>query len=380
MDQYSTPYGTEPEQPAWPYGYPPAPPQWPPPYSWEPTPPPSRRRSVLALLLLAVVMVGVGAGVAVAVNAITHGGSGSLATSISQTVVDVNSDLGNGETAAGTGIILSTGGQVLTNNHVIEGALHITVAIAGGSSTYQATVVGDDPTDDVAVLQLSNASGLSPATIGDSSRVNVGDNVTVVGNALGRGGPPTSSSGQVTALNQTITATDENGANPETLTGMIQFDAAIQPGDSGGPLLDSSNHVVGMDTAGSSQGRRQASNVGYAIPIDSAVAIAHQIASGSGGGNIQRGSGPLLGVDVQDSTVPPGALVIDVVSGTPADGAGIQAQDVITDINQTSVTSAASLKTALSSHHSGDSVTVHWVDDNGQAHQASVTLASAPPA
>jgi S1-C subfamily serine protease len=381
MDPYA-PYSAPPEQQAgWPpYGYPPLPPQWPPPFIWEPTPPPSRRRSVLALLLLAVLMVAVGAGIAVAVNGLVQRTSGNLASVVNGSVVDVDSDLGDGETAAGTGMVMSSTGEVLTNNHVIDGALHISVQIAGGSQTYQASVIGDDPTDDVAVLQLANASGMTVTKFGDSSKVNVGDAVTVVGNALGRGGPPSTANGSVVALDQTITATDEDGSNPETLTGLIEFNAGIQPGDSGGPLVDSAGTVVGMDTAGSATGRRTtASDVGYAIPIDSALGIAQQIASGGGNSNIQHGSRPLLGVQAVDSTTPPGASVESVVPGDPADNAGITANDVITAINSTQVTSSASLKTALAQFKPGDTVTVTWVDAEGQQHTASVTLTSAPP-
>jgi S1-C subfamily serine protease len=301
---------------------------------------------------------------------------GVAVTGANAGVVDVTSDLGTGSAAAGTGMVITSNGEVLTNNHVVEGALRITVQIAGTGTTYAAAVLGVDPANDVAVLQIPNVSGLPTVGLGDSTRLSVGDGVTVVGNALGRGGTPQSSSGSITALGQTVTASDPNGANSETLNNMIQFDATIQPGDSGGPLLDRSGKVVGMDTAGAARVRRRtlASNVGFAIPINTAMSIAQQLASS---GAIH---GALLGVRAQDSTNLPGAQVISVEAGTPADNAGIVAGDVITAIGGTSVDSVSALHSAMLQHHSGDRVIVDWLNAAGQQRTATVQLATAPPA
>ena len=148
-------------------------------------------------------------------------------------------------------MVLSSDGKVLTNNHVISGATSISVTDIGNGKTYSAKVVGYDRTHDVAVLQLQNASGLQTTPLGDSSKVSVGDSVVGVGNAGGVGGTPSAAAGTVTALNQTITASDDGNGTSEQLSGLIQVNADIQPGDSGGSLVNSQGQVVGIDTAGS---------------------------------------------------------------------------------------------------------------------------------
>lgn len=373
------PYRTDPPPPpppddGWRYPgnveHPLPPPVWP--YYWDPSPQTSLPRRTVALvvaLLLGVALVG--AGVGVAVSRLTGGGSAVL----SGPVVDVNVALNDGDSAAGSGIVLTTTGEVLTNNHVVENSDHVSVE-TGDGSTFNAGVVGVDPSDDVAVIQLDSASGLPTAKIGDSSRLQVGDSVTAVGNALGRGGTPVATSGHVTGLGETITATDDNGGNAETLSNMIAFDAAIQQGDSGGPLYNSSGQVVGMDTAGSGRLGRPGlgGNEGFAIPINAAIGIARQIASGAPAPNVVRGHRGLLGVTVQDSSSPPGALVATVEPGSPAESAGITPDDVIVGIDGNSVGSVQSLRTALQRHSPGDSVSVSWVTPSGDQHSASVQL------
>src|SRR4051812_24270464 len=210
-------------------------------------------------------------------------------------VVDIDTVLGyrNGE-AAGTGMVLTSDGEVLTNNHVVEGATTITVLVVSTGASYTATVVGTDPGDDVAVLQLSDASGLQVADFSRASAT-IGEAVTAVGNAGGTGGTPSAVSGSVTALDQSITATDETGGNAEQLTGLIETDADVQAGDSGGPLYDtSSGEIVGMDTAASTGGNV----VGYAIPISSALSVAQQIVGGEDSATIHQGYPAFLGVSV----------------------------------------------------------------------------------
>jgi S1-C subfamily serine protease len=215
----------------------------------------------------AIVAAGVGAGAAVGLS---HGGSsGSTAASTSQgglsaaqiaskvdpSLVDVTSTLGDepeAETAMGTGMVLSSNGLVLTNNHVINGATAISVTDIGNGKTYKATVVGYDESQDIAVLQLSGASGLNTANLGNSSSVSVGNTVTALGNAGGQGGTPSVATGSVVALNQSITASDESSGTSEQLAGLIESNANIQPGDSGGPLVNSSGQIIGIDTAASS--------------------------------------------------------------------------------------------------------------------------------
>jgi S1-C subfamily serine protease len=267
---------------------------------------------------------------------------------------------------------------VLTNNHVVEGATSVTVQVDGTGPEYPATVVGVDPADDVALIQMQGASGLPTIPLGDSSQVAVGDQIVALGNALGRGGTPAATQGGVTALDQTITASDAGGANPETLTGMIQVLAGIQPGDSGGPLVDSSGHVIAMTTAGSAQVRRSGA-IGFGIPIDKALSVAQQIQSGSGS-NIQGAHRGILGVSIDTSANGSGAAVAAVQAGSPAEHAGIVQGAVITGINGTTIDSAATLGTSLQGKKPGEAVTVSWTDASGNQHTAGVTLESGPPA
>ena len=269
-------------------------------------------------------------------------------------------------------MVLTSYGEILTNNHVVDGATKITVTVVSTGTTYSATVVGTDPSDDVAVIQLSGASGLQTAHLA-SNAVQVGAAVTAVGNAGGTGGTPSAAAGQVVALGQSITATDESGANAEQLTGLIETDADVQAGDSGGPLFDSSGAVVGMDTAASSGGQVQ----GYAIPIAKAVSIAKQIESGTDDATIHQGLPAFLGVSVSPSATG-GAGIVGVVSGGPADDAGIAAGDVVTAVGGTTISSADELSSALADHQPGQRVTVTWTGSDGASHAATVTLVAGP--
>ena len=195
-------------------------------------------------------------------------------------------------------MVLSSDGEILTNNHVIDGATKITVTVVSTGKSYAAEVVGTDPTADVAVLKLKDASGLAVARIGDSSTVNIGDTVIAAGNAGGVGGAPTVARGTVLGLDQAITASDPNGSNAEQLTGLIEVNAAVQPGESGGPLYNAAGQVVGMNTAGSSARRRSASTDNYAIPINTALAVAHEIESGKASSTITIGTPGFLGVEI----------------------------------------------------------------------------------
>ena len=361
---------------------PPPPPTWWPQgfYTYEPPPPP-RRTSRLRMLLVAMVLVVFGASVAATAVIATRGlgGTGST-TGVEAAIVDINTTLGGGASAAGTGMVLTSTGEVLTNNHVIFGALAISVQVTSTGDMYSARVVGYDLARDVAVLQLDGASGLATIPIGDSSTVQVGDDVTALGNALGRGGAPASARGTVTALDQSISASDESQTQaPENLVGMIQIDAAIKPGDSGGPLLNSGGQVIGMDTAAS--GGRQWQQTGameaFAIPINSALSVAKQILKSPSGS--QTADGGFLGVQVVDSTTPPGALVEGTQAGSPAAATGLGRGDVITRVGGTTVDSLAALQNILRKRHAGDQVVVTWVTASGQQEQATVTLAAGPP-
>jgi S1-C subfamily serine protease len=278
-------------------------------------------------------------------------------------------------------MVISSSGEVLTNNHVVEGATSVSVTDLGNGHTYRATVVGTDKTNDIALLRLIGASGLATVKVGNSSKVTLGEAVTAIGNAGGMGGTPTVSTGNVTALNQTITASDEVDGSAEQLSGLVQTNASLQPGDSGGPLVDNSAQVVAIDTAASAGFVFQSGlSASYAIPINQAISIARQIEAGKGSSTIHIGPNALLGVVVQGSAFVAGAQVNNVESGSPASQAGITAGDVITSLGGQNVDSPTTLSNLMYSHHPGDSVKVGWVDSSGQRHSATVRLATGPVA
>jgi S1-C subfamily serine protease len=324
----------------------------------------------------------------------TDGGAADQSATTSKLdvgVVDIDTKLGfQSARAAGTGMIITPSGLVLTNTHVINDATTINVTVVTTGRTYDAEVVGSDSVHDVALLQIQDAPKLDTVKLGDSSAVEEGDAVTAVGNAGGVGGIPTVSNGEVTALDQSITVSDEEGAGAASLSGLIQTDAALQPGDSGGPLYDSSGSVIGMNTAAEGGRRyRPVASASYAIAIDDAEAIVEQIRAGKGSDTIQIGVRGFLGVTVggSDQLDPAGqapqgsgALVTGVLDGTPAEKAGLEAGDVITAIDGRSVDSNDGLSTRLHGHHPGDEVKVTWTDTSGDTQTATVTLTEGPAA
>ncbi|WP_326836585.1 trypsin-like peptidase domain-containing protein [Amycolatopsis rhabdoformis] len=402
-----------------------------------------------------------------------------IATKVDPGLVDVNTELGyQSAAAAGTGIVLTSDGEILTNNHVVEGATSIKVTDIGDGKTYTASVLGYDRSHDIAVIKLNGASGLKTATLGNSSAVAVGDAVVGIGNAGGAGGTPAVAAGKVTALNQSITASDESASSSEQLTGLIQVDADIQSGDSGGPLVNANGQVIGVDTAasqgfqfnggqgqggfgqgqggfgqgqggfgqgrgglgglgqgdgglgqgqgqgglgdgsGSGQQGGSSGHQGFAVPINQAIDLAHQIIGGKASDSVHIGQSAFLGVSVSDagqqsqngqggvgqggvgqgqggvgqgqsqgglgqpgqSSGGPtsGALIQDVVAGGPAATAGLTGGDVITAVDGKAVDSATALTTLMDTHHPGDKLTVTVVDQSGQQHDISVTPANGP--
>src|SRR5438874_1234485 len=220
----------------------------------------------------------------------------AIAERVKPALVDVNTVLGgiSGSTgatgqAAGTGMIVSSSGEVLTNNHVVDGATNIRVTVGGTGPSYTATVIGVDPSADVALLQMQGAAGLPTVTFANSSSASIGQQVVAIGNALGRGGPLAVTQGRITGLDRTITARTDDGQS-EQLSGLIQTSAPIKPGDSGGAVVNANAQVVGMITAAATQGpARRGSVIGFAIPVNTAVSVVNQIRSGSSNGDIFLG-------------------------------------------------------------------------------------------
>jgi S1-C subfamily serine protease len=288
-------------------------------------------------------------------------------------IVDIDAKLGyQSAIGAGTGIVIDGGGVVLTNNHVIAGATNLTARSIGNGQTYPASVIGFDRQHDIAVLQLAGG-GLPTANTGNSDTVTVGEQIVAIGNAGGVGGAPSAVEGRVAALNQTVSANDALTGSTETLDGLMQLDADIRPGDSGGPTVNEANQVIGLNTAASQNfhlGRGQ----GFAIPINAALAVAGQIRSGASSPTVHIGPTAFLGVGVNDASGGAGAIVRQVIPTGPAAGAGINTGDVITSINGQPVNSATTLTNILDQHHPGDSVSV-GLQDRG----TNVTLADGPP-
>ena len=308
--------------------------------------------------------------------------AGSVATGPTTGVVNITTSLGyQGGAAAGTGIVLTSSGEVLTNNHVIRGATRVRVAVPSSGRTYDATVVGYSLPADVALLRLSNASGLTTATIGNSSGVRVGHDVTAVGNAGGRGGTPSVTSGKVTGLHRAITVSDGQGGAAH-LTDLIQTNASLEPGDSGGPLLDSSGRVIAMDAAADTDFRGGGS--GFAIPINRALSIVKVIRFGRTAGAVHVGPTSFLGISVSSAvraggTASGGALVSGVLSGGPADKAGLGSGDLITSLAGRSISSPTALITTLLATSPGKTVQIRWRDPSGYAHSGTIRPVAGPP-
>ena len=294
-------------------------------------------------------------------------------------VVIVNTNLAYQHgAAAGTGIVLTSFGEVLTNNHVIRGASSIHVVLPGTHTSYSARVLGYDVTADVAVLQLQRASGLATVTIGDSSKLARGQTVTAVGNAGGAGALAVTT-GTITGLGRTITVTDDQGGSVQ-LADLVETDASLRPGDSGGPLLDNAHHVIGMDSAASATFTFRGTNDAYAIPINRAFAIAKQIVARRGSARVHVGDTAFLGVQAQPAgLLNSGVLVGGVVPGGPVAKAGLVAGDIITEVDGRQVVSAAKLVSELLVHHPGDKVKLVWSDPSSGSHTSTITLASGPP-
>src|SRR5690242_13013862 len=431
-------------------------------YIQQGRPSPGRGRALLTYVVVAALAAGIGAGAVLTFSSSPssnqqtfqqpgfggNGGGGNgtgggnppgLSSSTEQAIinkvqpeiVDITSELGySGGQAEATGMVISSDGLILTNNHVISGSTKLRATIVGDNRTYTASVVGYDATEDVAVIKLQNATGLKTIPLGDSGTVKMGNPVVAMGNADGQGGARPVV-GTITGVNQTITASDEGSATgKETLHGMLQTDARIVPGDSGGPLVNAQGQVIGMDTAAATGSFGGQSDVGFAIPINRALDIAHQIQSGKPTGHIKIGLTGFLGVLVpgQDAAtatnphrqrelqlqqnsgqggfgnfggqqnlqgclannqnmgvpsriapVDSGTLVDGVLCRTGAADAGLASGDVIISVDGHAVTSPSELTLLTGQSHPGQKVSVTWVSPSGQRHTETVVLGAHPP-
>jgi S1-C subfamily serine protease len=333
----------------------------------------------------------------------TGGGSlnaSALAAQVDPGIVDVSSNLKYSQaTAQGTGMVISSSGLVLTNNHVIDQATSVSATLVTSGKTYTAKVVGYDSTDDVALLQLEGASNLKTVTLSNSSKAKVGQAVLALGNAGGRGGLPSTAQGTIQALNQSIEASDSGAGTTEKLHGMIETNAPIEQGDSGGPLVNGSGQVVGMDTAANSSssgfGGYSAATTGFAIPISTAISIADNINAGKASSTVHLGLAGFMGVNVGDASNPSqcqsggdgfggvggfsspvssGALICQAYPNSPATSAGLTSGDVITSVNGTTISSANGLTNETANSHAGDQFAIKYVDQYGAKHSTTVTL------
>ena len=363
----------------------------------------------------------------------TSAGEQAIVNKVQPGLVIINTTLQyDSEQAGGTGMVLNADGLVLTNNHVIEDSTSITATDVANGHSYQAKVVGYDVTGDIALIQLQGASGLRTAPLGNSSDTKTGDSVVAMGNANGQDAI-VPAAGQVTALNQTITAGDPGGSiTQETLHGMIQTNADIISGDSGGAVANSAGQVIGMVTAGNDGGFsvQQPSSVGYAIPINTALTVAQQIRQGQASSTVAIGYPPFLGVYIgqaansnpqaqaeqesnglggngfggfggnggrrngsqscytsdRDLAVPAtianvssGTLIIGTICGGPAQAAGMTAGSVITAVNGQAIGAPESLTGVVSKYHPGDTISITWVSPSGQRSTSSIKLTAGPP-
>ena len=319
----------------------------------------------------------------------TEGSIASIANAVSKSVVsivtstDQKSFFSNettSQTAAGTGFILSSDGYVATNKHVVSGASKIGVILDDGTAYEDVELVGTDPLNDFAIIKINNVNNLSPVKLGDSKTTSAGQQVVAIGNALGAY-QNSVTSGIISGKGRSLTATDSGRTQYETLSDMIQTDAAINGGNSGGPLVNAAGEVIGINTAYASQGN----NVGFAIPISSVKGIIKNVLSGKG---FERA---VIGVRYINLTptiakeknlsVTRGALIASsknnkaIISGSAGDKAGLKENDIITAVNGTEIGSSGSLSSLIGEYSVGDTVKITVVR-GGKTENLELTLAA----
>ena len=300
-------------------------------------------------------------------------------------LVDINTTLSyQGAVGAGTGILLSPDGEVLTNNHVIEGATEITAVSLANSRTYPVDVIGFDRASDIALVRLRGATGLPTAILGTSSTLAVGDPIAAIGNSNGSSAPPSYAPGTVTEIGASVRASDESGGGARELYDLIRVAAEIRPGDSGGPLVNGVGQVVGVNVAATLTYRMGGvtGGEGFAIPIDRALGIANQIRSGVISDSIHLGDTAFIGVGIADSSPmsrgPAGAVVRQVLPGTPAGQIGLFSGDVITAVDGIPINSAEDLSNVMDQRRPGDIIMLTWIDRAGIPRSAPLVLAKGP--
>jgi len=344
-----------------------------------------RLPGVLAVLVLLAGLVATPATAAPAPSPRTPLDQSALLSQVVPGLVDINTTLSyQGAVGAGTGILLNPDGEVLTNNHVIEGATEITAVSLANSRTYAVDVIGFDRASDIALVRLRGAGSLPTAVLGTSSTLAVGDPIAAIGNSNGSGAPPSFAPGTVTQIGASVRASDESGGGTRELYDLIRVAADIRPGDSGGPLVNGAGQVVGVNVAATLTYRMGGvtGGEGFAIPIDRAVGIANQIRSGVPSPAIHLGDTAFIGVAIADSSPmgrgPVGAVVRQVLPGTPAGQVGLFGGDVITAVDGIAITSAADLSNIMDQRRPGDTVVLSWIDRGGVPRSAPVLLAKGP--
>ncbi|WP_166649272.1 S1C family serine protease [Naumannella halotolerans] len=291
---------------------------------------------------------------------------------LTTSVVLIETELESG-TGAGTGMVLSSDGTILTNYHVVDGSTEVQVTVADTGQTYEGTVLGSDESADVAVVKI-DATGLTPITVDDDGTT-LGEELTAVGNALG-GGELLQVSGELTGTDESIQVSDEATGGTKQLTGLLETDAAVVSGYSGGPMFDDEGEVIGISTAGSATNSQVSMRTGsdsYAVPIDEATEIADQILAGEEGNGVTIGPSGFLGIAVDTS-----GQVAEIVEDSPAEDAGIEVGSEITSVNGTSIDSENSIGVVLGETEPGEQVRVRWTDASGESHSAEITLAESP--
>ena len=320
----------------------------------------------------------------------TEGSIADIADKVSESVVSIVTSTNitdffgqnRSSSAAGTGIIVTKDGYILTNKHVINGASEVSVILDDGTTYEDVKVVAVDPLNDVAFLKIEDVSDLTPATLGDSKTIHVGQQVIAIGNALGEY-QNTVTAGIISGTGRSVTASDGTGRQSETLSDMIQTDAAINSGNSGGPLVNAAGEVIGINTATSAT----AENMGFAIPISSAKGMLNQLIEN---GKAERTYLGVYSVEITPEAakaynlpVTSGAYIYSssaytaVAKDSPAAKAGLKDKDIVTSINGAKIGSAGSLSSLIGEYKPGDTVQLTVIREGNEI-AINVTLEGYP--